>query len=190
MPNAWVEFVKAAARRPRDVATVFPTSPQLARRLARAASEGPPGPVVELGAGTGAITRHLREVSPELVTVEIDPDMAAFLRARFPEVRVVSAHAEDLRGIVGRGSAKAVVASLPWSLLPLATVDRILAAVHESLAPGGVFATYLCVNAAWHPRARAFTKRVRAHFPDADEGPLEWRNLPPAIVWTARREAG
>jgi phospholipid N-methyltransferase len=188
MPSAYVEFLKAAARHPFGVATVFPTSRALAERLARTAETATTGQVVELGAGTGAITQYLAPVARErLVAMEIDPEMVRFLRAQYPNARVVAASAEDVGRIVSPGTAGAVVASLPWTVLSLPTLDRILAGVHGVLAPGGVFVTYLCLNVAWHPRARAFASRLRAHFPEVSDGPIEWRNLPPATVWTARK---
>ncbi|MES2642677.1 MAG: methyltransferase domain-containing protein [Myxococcota bacterium] len=186
MDRAAVEFLKAAARRPLGVATVFPTSPALARRLLEPIGRGPPGHVVELGAGTGAITRHLAAVAPGQVTaLEIDPEMARFLRTRIADVRVVCAPAEDLGRMVEPRTARAVVASLPWTMLTTLAQERIFAAVHAALVPGGVFATYMCLNAYLHPKARTFRARLHAWFPRVQEGTVEWRNLPPAVPWFA-----
>jgi phospholipid N-methyltransferase len=186
MDRAAVEFLKAAARRPLGVATVFPTSRALAERMVEAAASSPTDGVVELGAGTGAITRHLVSGARGRVTaLEIDPEMARFLGVRFPEVQVVCSGAEDLSKLVAPRSVGAVVASLPWTMLPLLTQERILAAVRTVLVPGGIFATYLCLNAYMHPKARTFGGRMRAHFTRVEEGPIEWRNLPPAVPWCA-----
>lgn len=191
MDRASVEFLKAAARRPLGVATVFPTSRALAARLARAAALHPGEPVLELGAGTGAITRHLADAAgTRLTALEIDPEMVRFLQARFPAVRAVCASAEGLASVVEPGTVGAVVASLPWTMLPILTQERIFAAVRSALVPGGVFATYLCLNAYLHPKARTFRSRLRAWFPVVEEGPVEWRNLPPAVPWFAWAEGG
>ncbi len=186
MDRAAVEFLKAAARRPLGVATVFPTSGALAKRLVGVATGRPGASVIELGAGTGAITRHLAEAAPGRVTaLEIDPEMVRFLRGRFPDVRVRCAPAEALGTEVAPATVDAVVASLPWTMLSTVTQEQILAAVHAALAPGGVFATYLCLNAYLNPKARTFQARLRAWFPQVEEGPVEWRNLPPAVPWFA-----
>lgn len=191
MDRAAVEFLKAAARRPLGVATVFPTSSGLARRLVAPIKVGPPGPVVELGAGTGAITRHLAAVAQGPVTaLEIDPEMARFLRSQLPDIRVVCAPAEDLGRIVEPGTVSAVVASLPWTMISTLTQERIFAAIQTALLPGGVFATYLCLNTFLHPKARTFRSRLHTWFPRVEEGSVEWRNLPPAVPLFAWRKAG
>jgi len=111
MDRAAVEFLKAAARRPLGVSTVFPTSRALAERMVVAAASSPIDGVVELGAGTGAITRHLVAGARGRVTaLEIDPGMARFLRGRFPEVRVCCAAAEELACAASAAAAAAAAA--------------------------------------------------------------------------------
>ncbi|MDP2310904.1 MAG: methyltransferase domain-containing protein [Pseudomonadota bacterium] len=186
MDRPSVAFLKAAARRPLGVATVFPTSSALARRLITPLTQSPPGRVIELGAGTGAITRHLVDAAPGQVTaLEIDPELARFLRSHLGDIRVVCAPAEDMGHVVEPRTARAVVASLPWTMLSPLTQERIFAAVHKALVPGGVFATYLCLNAYLHPKARTFRARLHTWFPRVEEGAIEWRNLPPAVPWFA-----
>lgn len=187
MDRAWVELLEAAARRPRGVATLFPTSRALARRLARVVEAEPPGPVVELGPGAGAITRLLAPiVRGPFTAIEVDPVLVRFLAARFPAITVRCAPAEDLLRHVERGSLAAVVASLPWTVIPTLARERILAAARAALRPGGVFATYLCLNALAHPGGRSFEGRVRAHFDAVDTRVIEWRNVPPARVIVGR----
>jgi 23S rRNA (adenine-N6)-dimethyltransferase len=63
-----------------------------ARAAARIAGLVPPGPVLELGAGDGALTRLLASRSDPLTAVELDPSRAAALRrALGRRVRVVCA---------------------------------------------------------------------------------------------------
>lgn len=55
--------------------------------------------VLDVGAGTGAITRHLAAAGARVVAIEQHPGRAAVLRARFAgaPVKVVQADAIDLR---------------------------------------------------------------------------------------------
>jgi phosphatidylethanolamine/phosphatidyl-N-methylethanolamine N-methyltransferase len=187
MDRAWVELIEAAARRPLGVATLFPTSGALARRMMRVVEGAPVGPVVELGAGAGAITRLLSPAARGPVTaIEVDPALARFVAARFPGITVQSAGAEDLLRIVERDSLAAVVSSLPWSVIPALSRERILGSVRAALRPDGLFVTYLCLNALAHPGGRSFVARVRAHFGQVQASTLEWRNLPPARMIVAR----
>jgi 23S rRNA (adenine-N6)-dimethyltransferase len=49
--------------------------------------------VVEIGAGSGRITAELSRVAREVVAIELDPALAARLRRRWPNVRVIEGDA-------------------------------------------------------------------------------------------------
>jgi phosphatidylethanolamine/phosphatidyl-N-methylethanolamine N-methyltransferase len=73
-----------------------PSSADLARAMASHVDPSIPGPVVELGPGTGAVTRALveRGVDPARLTlVEADPAFCALLRRRWPTARVLQTDA-------------------------------------------------------------------------------------------------
>lgn len=89
--------------------------------------------MVELGAGTGKLTRALAALGREVVAVEPDERMLAVLRdLELDGVRAVHGSAESLP--LGDGEADAVVAgsSLHWFEL-----DAALAEAHRVLRPGG-----------------------------------------------------
>jgi 16S rRNA (adenine1518-N6/adenine1519-N6)-dimethyltransferase len=50
---------------------------------------GPDDEIVEIGAGEGALTRRLLAASRHVTAVEIDRDLVASLRERFPSLRVI-----------------------------------------------------------------------------------------------------
>ena len=71
---------------------------QAARRLVATARVCPDDLVVDIGAGTGAITAHLVAANARVIAVELHPRRAAILRERFgARVTVVRADAADLR---------------------------------------------------------------------------------------------
>lgn len=75
-------------------------APQWAARLVADAGIAPGDLVVDIGAGTGALTAPLAAAGARVVAVELHPRRAAALRARFagtPAVTVVRADARDLR---------------------------------------------------------------------------------------------
>jgi SAM-dependent methyltransferase len=87
---------------------------------------------VDLGAGTGLLSRALAQTVPRVVAVEPDPRMAAVLRARSPGVEVVQGKGEQLP--VRDGSADAVFVSSAWQWMD---PERAAAEVRRVLRPGG-----------------------------------------------------
>ena len=189
-PPDGLAFVFAAARAPREVATVFPTSAALAGRLLDGVDWTACDRVVELGPGAGAITGHLLARLGErsrYVGVEINPDLVQVLNRRFPGVRMEVRPAHDLDAVVEDSSVDHIVASLPWAVLDPAHQASTLARVHAALRPGGTLRTYVCAHALLLPGGRAFLRRLREVFGSVRRQPLEWRNLPPAYALLARR---
>ncbi len=81
----------------------------LAADIVRSAGVTPGDLVVDLGAGTGALTTALARAGAEVVAVELDPALAAQLRRRFP--RVVEG---DARRVPLPRRPFRVVANLPF----------------------------------------------------------------------------
>jgi len=137
--------------------------------------------VLEIGAGTGAITRALleRKLHPgRLLIIERDPSLAAFLRREFPDVRVRCGEAIHLGRILSNESMpqiNTVISSLP--LCNLAQDDRIrnVCAMMSALAPAGQLIQYTYAARCPIPSRRLGLKAERiGHV---------WGNLPPASVW-------
>ncbi len=95
----------------------------------------PVGTVVDLGAGTGALTRLLIGRAAEVVAVEPDDRMRAVLAESVPGVRVVAGRGESIP--LPDASADAVIASSSWHWMdPVPT----LLEVGRVLVPGGTLA--------------------------------------------------
>jgi SAM-dependent methyltransferase len=86
------------------------------------------GRVVDLGAGTGALTRLLVDRADEVVAVEPDDRMRSVLTAEIPGVRAVSGRGESMP--LPASSVDAVLASSSWHWMDqvpaLHEVGRIL----------------------------------------------------------------
>ena len=101
------------------------------------------GLVVELGCGSGLLTRHLLDAGHRVIATDASPAMLELAREVAPE-------AEDVRQLVLPDDpippADAIVSvGHVLSYLPDApAVDRGLVAVAEALRPGGVLAIDLC----------------------------------------------
>lgn len=185
-------FLRRAIRRPDLLATPFVTGDRLAAQLARVVPEGCTGTVVELGAGTGALSGPIRDrLGPGArhLAVELDGDLVAHLREHKPWLEVVQGDALDYEGLLaGAGIDKvdAVVSSLPWALFDQPQRRELLAAIGGRLAPHGVFATITTWMAVPH-RVRELRAAFRGAFDEVVETATVWRNPPPARLFVCRR---
>lgn len=181
-----VRFIASWIQNPLKVGAVSPSSRALARALAAEVDPSVPGPVVELGPGTGPVTEALvaRGVaSDRLVLVEYDPEFCTLLRRRFPGATVIEGDAyalgDTLSGIV-KEPAAAVVSSLPLMTRPLTVRVRLLNAAMRLLRPGAPYVQFTYAMTAPIP-SRQRRYRISA-------SPRIWLNLPPARVWVYRAD--
>ena len=186
-------FLKRWLRRPFAMGAVVPSGRLLAEAMADATLtnlEGSDGHVVELGAGTGEVTKALlaKGIAPErLAVVERDPELAVFLRRHFRGPRIIEGDAARLPRLLadhGIASVAAVVSSLPLLSLPADLVKDIVSGVFEILPPGGGLVQF--TYGPKPPIPQAMRQRLKL---DGEHGRRIWRNVPPAVVWTFRRAA-
>ena len=187
-------FLKRWLRRPFAVGAVVPSGRLLAEAMARttfAEMKGREGHVIELGAGTGEVTKALLAAgipADRLALVERDPELASFLRRHFAGPKIVEGDAARLPKILaeqGIGSVSAVVSSLPLLSLPADVVRGIVEGVFDALPRGGALVQFTYGPAQPVPRSLSQALRLVG-----TRGPRIWRNMPPAVVWTFRRPVG
>jgi phosphatidylethanolamine/phosphatidyl-N-methylethanolamine N-methyltransferase len=163
--------------------------------MARQIDVDRPGLVLELGGGTGTITKACIEIGVDprsIVVLEKASSFCALIRARFPDIRVIRGDARNLETLMqerGIGPFKAVVSSLPLLSIPEAQRDQILAQAFAVLAQDGVFVQFTYGLLPPVPRGIARSLELVK-----DRSAWVLRNVPPASVWrysrTNRRLAG
>jgi phosphatidylethanolamine/phosphatidyl-N-methylethanolamine N-methyltransferase len=181
-----VRFIRTWIEKPLTVGAVTPSGRALARTMAAYVDPATPGPIVELGPGTGPVTEALvaQGVDPSrLVLVEFDPTFCRILRSRFPAATVVQGDAYSLKRLLAgllQQPAAAIVSGLPLFTKPLRVRLRLVFEAFGLMAPGAPFVqfTYHAV-----PPIPKRLDRVRA---EASE--RIWMNIPPARVWVYRRD--
>ena len=164
---------------------VMPSGKLLARTMAQFVDVESSGPVVELGPGTGAITKALidRGIDQKrLVLVEYNPGFCALLRDRYPQAKVVQGDAYTLRDSlwdVLSAPASAIVSGLPLVTKPMLTRLKLIRDAFLALSPGAPFVQFTYSVAPPIPRS----------LPGVSTEASEriWMNLPPARVWVYRR---
>jgi phospholipid N-methyltransferase len=165
---------------PAYTGAVAPSSKFLAKAMADAAHGA--AHIVELGAGTGPVTRVLSREHPDarLTVVELQPVLARKLSRAYPRARVYAMPAaEVLDELDFDGMPVALVSSLPFRSLPTLVRAKTRNSILQFLRrhPG-----------SWLVQ---FTYQPRAPF-EGEQG-FAWKrtrtvvaNIPPAGVWTLR----
>jgi phosphatidylethanolamine/phosphatidyl-N-methylethanolamine N-methyltransferase len=174
-------FFRQWLRSPKSMGSVAPSSRVLARAVTRAVVRQPGQAVVELGAGTGAISRGLLAsgLPPDaLVMVELDPPLCDYLRRRFPQVRVIRGDATKLSDLLrehGIRSVGTVVSGLPMVNMPASFQRAILEQSFATLDHGGCLLQY-----SYSPVAPIRAKKLGVNI---ELIKFVVRNLPPATLW-------
>lgn len=183
------EFV----RHPIAVGAITPSSRRLADAVvAPLPMHGDPI-VVELGPGTGAVTRVIQsrlDGRGRHIAVEVNPHLAKLISHRHPGVEVAQASAAEMTTILGDlaiTNVDLIVSGLPWAALPDALRDKTLDGVGEVIAPAGAFTALGYTWARGTTRARRFRRALADRFEEVVTGRVVIRNLPPAFVYYARQ---
>ena len=178
----WLFFRRALAH-PLQLGTPIPSSPALGRLIAAKLGAETHGYTIEIGGGTGVVTRELLAagIPPErLLVVELDSEMADYLRGTLSGVRVVTGDARHLPQLLPpswRGRVTTVVSGVPMTMLSVAGQREIVTAIHGVLSPGGRYLQYtfsISGSPVSAKRLGLVARRLGTTF----------GNFPPASVWS------
>jgi SAM-dependent methyltransferase len=95
-----------------------------------------PGPVLEVGAGTGIATVAFAARGADLTCLEPDPRMASVLRAKLPSVPIVVSGFEEW---TPDRPYRALISAQAWHWVDEASRNDL---AWQALAPGGLFAPF------------------------------------------------
>ena len=168
-------------QKPLRIAAANPSGTHLADALASFVESHRPGPVLELGAGTGSLTRGLvRAGCPldRIIALEREPRLVAVLRREFPGMTVIEGDATRIGDyLCGRAEQLCtVVSSLPIKWFPLQAQAAIVKPCLELLGPDGRFLQL--TNAFSSPLP------IAALGIAGQEICRVWRNLLPTQIWS------
>lgn len=178
-----LQFLREFLARPRQIASPIPSGRTLARRVAWQIDTEPGGLVLELGPGTGSVTRAIlqRGISDyELIAIESDRRFISLLRRQMPRVRIIEGNAfafARLLGAEARG-LRSIVSGLPVIGQAPELRRQFLREAIAALGPGRPFIQ--------------FSYSVRPPLPAIDgiqakRAAIVWKNFPPMHIWVYRR---
>ena len=173
-------FLRRWLANPLQMGSIVPSSPALCRRIVAQVRRAPDEWVIELGAGTGVVSRALVAGGiphSRIILVEIERKLAGHLRETMPGTDVIEGDARALPELIPlsrHGRVGTVICGIPLVLLSVSQQHRFIQAM-AAVAPGRGFLHYsYCATSPLPWRKHGLLARREAWTP---------LNLPPASVW-------
>ncbi len=169
---------------PVRLSSALPASRAVARMVAARVDPADGDYVVELGSGTGAVTRALLEAgvpAGKLIAVEIDSEMAAYLAEVLPNITMIQGSGADIEQLLpaeARGRVGAVICGVPVSMLATGEQAAMIKAMLALEPHDGRFLAYSYRLGSPLHAARLGLTAERLGF--------TLRNAFPASVWAFR----
>jgi phosphatidylethanolamine/phosphatidyl-N-methylethanolamine N-methyltransferase len=188
-----IEFLQAFLKNPFGVGSIAPSSPELSRRMMDGIKPTADSIVLELGVGTGALTKYIQEAVPGAdcyLGIELDKKLVACIRKSYPDLKFVrgdACHAHALHRRSGLGKVGHIICSLPFVSLPAEVNARIFAEIEKFMEKGCVFRTYQYAHGFYLPSAIKLREFMTSRYGDLEKSPLIVKNVPPAYTLTWRK---
>ena len=184
-----LKFLANFALRPHKTGSIVPSSRALALKMLSSMDFSQKQNVIEIGPGTGAVTKVILESLPDrsrYMGIELNKDFVKELVKKFPGVEFHQDSAENLTRYLksnGESPQYHVIASLPWSLLGTTLQKKMLRTISGIMSPDTKFVTYGYIQARILPSGIKFERLLHRFFKKVKISKLVWRNVPPAVVY-------
>ena len=148
--------------------------------------------VLELGVGTGAITKYLQEIIPNkesYLGIELDEELVKTISSKFSNLNIVAGSAADAYAIhqeSGLGKVKYLICCLPFVSLPKEVSDAVLVEIERFMDEGCTLRIFQYAHGYYLPPAIKLREFMRNRYGRSKRSPLVLKNLPPAftLTWT------
>lgn len=188
--NENIEFLQAFLKNPAKVGSITPSSPELAQRMIAGIEPRPNNIVLELGVGTGAITKYLQAKVPDdrsYLGIELDGGLVKSLRKNYPNMEMArgnAADAVDIHKRSGLGKVGFIICCLPFVSLPNEVGEKILLEVDKFMQQGCTFRTFQYAHGYYFPSAIKLREFMRDRYGKSKRSSLIVKNVPPAYTLT------
>lgn len=180
-------FLKGMISSPDTVGSIIPTSRVTARCMAEQIDLSSNLPVLELGPGTGVITKAILNhgIEPkDLYCVEYSEEFTRRLKIMLPDVQIMNGDAFDLDNVLGdMRDAKfdTIITSMPLLNFSMMARKRLIKDLLNRMPDGRPIILF----------SYGATAPVPTEGEDFDVTSIRWiiRNVPPARVWAYTRKS-
>jgi phosphatidylethanolamine/phosphatidyl-N-methylethanolamine N-methyltransferase len=185
----YLHFLWAGLVKHGQTGGIMPSQRFLIAKMIAPVPEDYRGQVIELGAGSGALTLRLAARCPQarILACEINPALARDHRGRLAEaglngrVDLIASSAADLLAELGQSGAEKpdyVISGIPLGNLGRAKALALIDTIHQNLGEGGIYIQF--------QHSLLDRKKIRTKFPHLRTVAV-FLNFPPAVVYYARR---
>jgi phospholipid N-methyltransferase len=179
----FLKFLKA----PLLIGSIAPSSEFLSKKMIHSSILSN-DMAIELGAGSGAVTKQLVGNFKEVVSYEISKELSEIIVESYKSVDVRN---EDACGCVGilsksRSETCTIFSSLPFTLMGKSKVSELLGGISSSMKNGEVFVCYFYMPNIFLPWNYWVLREIRSNFTILDYS-LVFLNLPPALVLVCQK---
>ena len=146
--------------------------------------------VLELGVGTGAITKFLQGRVPDedsYLGIELDRDLVRSLNRNYPDMRIIRGNAlqaADIHERSGLGKVSSIICCLPFVSIPNEVGEKILLEIDKFMQQGCIFRTFQYAHGYYFPSAVKLREFMRDRYGKWKRSPLIVKNVPPAYTLT------
>jgi len=190
MKDENIQLLQAFLKNPGKVGSITPSSPELAAKMLQGISPDADNIVLELGVGTGAITKYLEQIIPDrnsYLGIELDSELVENLQAGHPNLNVLCANAMDAYEIhrkSGLGKVRYLVCCLPFVSLPKEVTERVLSEVEKFMHEGCELRMFQYAHGYYLPPAIKIREFLRDRYGKSKRSQLILKNMPPAFTLT------
>jgi phospholipid N-methyltransferase len=188
--NENIEFLQAFLKNPLKVGSIAPSSSELAQKMIQGIRPDENSIVIELGVGTGAITKFLQAVVPNresYLGIELDRTLVRSLKINYSQLRFVCGNACETFALHQKsklGKVGFIICCLPFVSIPNETGEEILREIDKFMERGCVFRTFQYAHGYYFPSALKLREHMRNRYGKAQKSRLVMKNVPPAYTLT------
>ncbi len=188
--NENLQFLQAFLKNPLKVGAIAPSSSELAIQMLRGIEPDPNNIVLELGVGTGAITKFIRDELPSresYLGLELDEHLVSTLNKNYPDMNIICGNAADAYSIhkdSGLGKVRYLVCCLPFVSLPKEISEKVLLEIQKFMDEGCELRIFQYAHGYFLPPAIKLRESLKSRYGMSQRSPLIFKNVPPAFTLT------
>jgi len=188
--NENLQFLQAFLKNPLNVGAIAPSSPELAAEMLAGITPDDDNIVLELGVGTGAITKFLRSAIPSrgsYLGIELDEDLVKTLNKNYPDMNIICGNAAEAYRIheeSGLGKVRYLVCCLPFVSLPKEVSEMVLTEIEKFMDEGCELRIFQYAHGYFLPPAIKLRELLKNRYGKSRRSPLVLKNVPPAFTLT------